>query len=789
MKLIQRTEAGVGMTVTLFAHSHATAPNEPLPDHLSDVAQLACLFATKFNAGDWGCVAGALHDLGKATPQFQARLNGSKAKVDHATAGARMAIERFGDPGLLLAYAIAGHHAGLADGVGDGTPTALQKRLDANAYPIPAVTPWQSILPLPPSLPVFVPLLRPDVKRPTRDGFSAAMRTRMLFSALIDADRLATEAYYRKADGLPPVPRGAWHPLPELKAALDAYMGEKTRAATAGAESAGQRNVMTHRAAILAAARQKASLPPGLFSLTVPTGGGKTLASLTFALDHAIQYGLDRIIYVIPFTSIIEQTARQFREVLEPVGLDNHVLEHHSAFREEEALAKLSQGDESALQDGKRLAVATENWDAPIIVTTAVQFFESLFSKRPSRCRKLHNIAKSVIIFDEAQTLPQALLRPTVAAIEELALRYGATAVLCTATQPAIMTTRRDGSPGLVGGLRDVREIIDDPGALYSAVARVTVEPDVSKHTVDSLVAALAAHDQVLCIVGTRAQARELTTRLSAATQPVEIFHLSALMCPAHRTAQLSKIQVALDGHLPLRVIATTVIEAGVDIDFPRVFRLKAGLDSIAQAAGRCNREGRRPRDQSIVTVFEVDGWSVVPELRPTLAATDTALRYIAAKQLDPLSLEAVEAYFNELFWKKGLDDKLDAKKIIEKCDVYWSELPFSTIAQTYRLIESDMEPIIIPFDDQATAAIAKLAISTLQASELRSVVRSLQPYLVNVPPRAVHALGSRLEPINPHRFERQFLRLTDEATRDLYSDTGLDLSNLTFQSIEAMIF
>jgi CRISPR-associated endonuclease/helicase Cas3 len=260
-------------------------------------------------------------------------------------------------------------------------------------------------------------------------------------------------------------------------------------------------------------------------------------------------------------------------------------------------------------------------------------------------------------------------------------------------------------------------------------------------------------------------------------------------MCPAHRTAQLTKIRAALDGHLPVRVIATTVIEAGVDIDFPRVFRLKAGLDSIAQAAGRCNREGRRPRDQSIITVFEVEGWSVVPELRPTLAATDEALRRVVAKQLDPLGLEAVEAYFNELFWKKGLDDKLDAKKIITACDVYWSELPFATVAQAYRLIESDMEPIIIPYDDRATAAIARLANPALASSDVRGAARSLQPYLVNVPPRAINALGSRLEPINPHRFERQFLCLTAEAMQALYSDTGLDLSDPTFQRIEATIF
>lgn len=777
-----------------YAHSHPTAACEPLDDHLRDVSELARGFASKFGAGDWGEIVGALHDLGKATPAFQARLRGAPQRVDHATAGARLAAELFNRDGLLLAQVIAGHHAGLADGDGDGQPTALKRRLDPKAYPIPTVTPWESRVPLPSTLSHFAPLLRFDAKSlPDREGFSRAFRARMLFSALIDADRLATEAFYRRADGKAAAERAMWSPLIELKAALDAHMGRTVEAARTASRSAGQAKLNSHRSAILDAARRAAGQAPGLFSLTVPTGGGKTLASLTFALDHAVAHGLDRVIYVIPFTSIIEQTAQVLRTVLAPAGLDDHIIEHHSAFRDDEALATKSNGDESALQAGERLAFAIENWDAPIIVTTAVQFFESLFSNRPSRCRKLHNIARSAIIFDEAQTLPQSLLRPTLAAIEELCHGYSASAVLCTATQPAIMTERRDGKPGLFGGLREVREIVDDPDALFTALARVTVRPAITRYAPPDLVSVLAAEPKVLCIVGTRAQARDLSRDLANATSFETTFHLSALMCPSHRSRQLVRIRDALAAGTA-RVIATTVVEAGVDIDFPRVFRQKAGLDSIAQAAGRCNREGNRPKEEAIVEVFEVDGWSVIPALNSTLDAANTAFRRVAERGIDPLGPEAIEVYFRELFWTpsgasaRGTD-KLDRKAIMQTLAEKPEAPPLATVAGLYRVIESDMEPIIIPYDDEARAALRVLADPSLPSDGIRDTARRLQPYLVNVPSRIAAALAPRLEPINPHRFERQFLRLSDEGHQALYSETvGLDWSDPTFRSVESLL-
>jgi CRISPR-associated endonuclease/helicase Cas3 len=460
----------------IFAHSVPDQPQstwETLDDHLEAVACKSASFAEKFGAGDWGRVAGELHDIGKLSQEFQARLQGSAKSVDHSTAGARIAADHLGAWGHLLAYAIAGHHAGLANGTAEGppkAPAALDRRLNKQGWQLPAISDWQDYCALPTKLSALAPTKRPD-----RMGFSLAFRTRMVFAALVDADRLATEAFYRSADGQSAAPRGEWQPLAKIKERLDAFMMEKSNLASAST-SKGQRHVQNERADILAAARRAASRDPGLFSLTVPTGGGKTLASFTFALDHALAHDLDRIIYVIPFTSIIEQTAGVFRDALGP-DLADQVIEHHSAFREDEVLARLEDtaGGESALQAGERLRFATENWDAPIIVTTGVQFYESLFSNRPSRCRKLHNIARSVVILDEAQTLPQKLLRPTLAAIEELALHYNTTAVLCTATQPAVGAKRADGRDGLKGGLVEIRDIVDEPQRLYRSLARVTV--------------------------------------------------------------------------------------------------------------------------------------------------------------------------------------------------------------------------------------------------------------------------------------------------------------------------
>ncbi|MEQ1671332.1 MAG: CRISPR-associated endonuclease Cas3'', partial [Hyphomicrobium sp.] len=738
----------IGVKLQIFAHSVTDAPEsewEALSEHLSDVGSRCSVLCAKFDAPDWGLAAGLLHDVGKNSAEFQKRLRGSTAKVDHATAGARIACEHFGLWGRLLAYAIGGHHAGLANWIGEaaaGAPSPLERRIDP-AYCVPPVTGWQvHCLEVPRLLSPFQPTSRSDTKPVAalnREGPSLALFTRMVFSALVDADRLATEEFYRKARVEREPPRGAWPEISALKVRTDAHMADLAERATTTAVEAGQRLVLAERASVLEAARRAAAGPLGLYSLTVPTGGGKTLASLTFALDHAVTHGLDRVIYVIPFTSIIEQTAHVFRDAL-GAGLQDCVLEHHSAFREDEALGRLEHaaGGESALQAGERLRFATENWDAPIVVTTAVQFFESLHSNRPSRCRKLHNIARSVVVLDEAQMLPLKLLRPTVAVIEELALKYKTSVVLCTATQPAITAEGRNGLGGLKGGLGEVREIVTNPEQLYNSMSRVTVAP-CRKLTQESLAACLCELSQVLCIVGTRPQARDLYKLLIGRDPLTPTFHLSALMCAAHRTKRLEEIRAALNAG-GCRVVATTVIEAGVDIDFPAVWRQMAGLDSIAQAAGRCNREGKRARSDAIVQPFEVEGWNTIRELRANEAAARETMRNLASGE-DPLCPSAIGRYFDRLYAGKteGRSDGLDASGIMAALNTghLQAQLPFADVAAAYRMIESVMEPVIVPWDARASDAIKQLMDPDLPPESSRKNARGLQPYIVNVPREA----------------------------------------------------
>lgn len=390
----------------------------------------------------------------------------------------------------------------------------------------------------------------------------------MLFSALVDADFLDTEAYY---DGLRDhrAARSRYPGLRQLREQLNQHLE------ALGSRSRGPINEL--RAEILSHARGRATDAPGSFSLTVPTGGGKTLASLAFALDHAVHHGLARIIYQIPYMSIVEQTATVFREALqsEHGGDADFVVEHHSTFDE----------DRVGSREGReKLRLAMQNWDAPIIVTTAVQFFDSLFANRPSNCRKLHNIARSVIILDEAQTLPLQYLRPCVAALDELARNWRASVVLCTATQPQLSK-----SDQLPEGFEELRELAPEPTRLYEAFKRTRIVQQGFLSD-SELAKRLAGSPRVLCIVNTRRHARELYETLQDLPGT---FHLSTLMCAHHRRDQLGSVRDSLKSGATVRLIATSLVEAGVDLDFPVVWRAEAGLESIIQAAGRCNREGK----------------------------------------------------------------------------------------------------------------------------------------------------------------------------------------------------
>jgi CRISPR-associated endonuclease/helicase Cas3 len=685
--------------------------------HLRDVGDLAADFAKHFGA-DWARLAGRWHDLGKFRPRFQnyirlvsgfeadAHITGEAGKAPHSTAGALLATDRFGVAGRVLAYLIAGHHAGLADWFG-----GLDARLDD---PKSRAELSESLAEDPPAYLLDAGKFKPDLRAipGNKDGF--ALWVRMLFSALVDADFLDTERYMDPARF---ARRNAWPGLEKLAPLFDAHMAKF-------AANAASTPVNALRADILRQCLDAAALKPGIFSLTVPTGGGKTLSAMAFALEHSRRYGKRRVIHVIPYTSIIEQTAKIFRGIF-----GDAVIEHHSNAESEPD------------KESSASRLACENWDAPIVVTTNVQFFESLFATRTSRCRKLHNIVDSVVILDEAQLLPPEFLQPILDVLNLLTQHYGVTVVLSTATQPALASREYFDARQNLRGLKDVREIIADPDDLYARLERVKVRLPNDWHLPtdwSQLAEALVTHDSVLAIVNTRKDARALWKAMPAGT-----LHLSALMCGAHRSQVIGDIKARLRACIPTRVISTQLVEAGVDVDFPVVYRALAGLDSIAQAAGRCNREGKLT-DKGEVVVF------VPPKPAPPgfLRLGENACRDVLHGVSDsPLARTRFAAYFERLYYgcqldKRGICDDLFMAH--GKLDGRTLAVSFRTAAEKFRLIDDeDSLPIVVRYrgtdglDDSIDQWLAILRRDGPQ----RWLMRKLQRYTVNLHSKQALAL------------------------------------------------
>ncbi len=560
--------------------------------------------------------------------------------------------------------------------------------------------------------------------------FEFQLFTRMLFSALVDADFMETERFYS-----PDAPRKCTADLSSLRAALaerlDAFPTPQTE-------------VNLLRAEILEAAGRCATLEPGFFSLTVPTGGGKTLSSLRFALDHAVMHNLRRVIFVAPFSAIIEQTADVFRDALKD---EDAVLEHHSSFD-----ASKHANDETRAE---RMKLAAQNWDRPVVVTTAVQFFESLFGNRTQKCRKLHNIARSAIVLDEAQTLPVSFLRPCLAVLKELVRGYGCSVVLCTATQPAIRETdglhAKEAIPESA-----TREIAPDPQSLHQRLKRVEV------HFAGSLdnatLAANVENRSALVIVNNKRHARAVHDLLGAGNA----LHLSTNMTPRHRRDVLARIKRGFDGP----VISTALVEAGVDLDFPCVWRVVAGLDSIVQAAGRCNREGALD-GLGQVHVFEPeDGFPPPPELKLN---ADIARDVLQKHAEDPLCPDAVRTYFQRLYWDRDAD--LDSRGILKKIEDSGNRFhfPFADIAVQFRLIDEETRSLIIGTGDYGLDAESRQLLE--HGDYAGSIARKVQPFTVSVAPRLVDELIrlGAAHKVRPDAFDDQFVvldnpRLYDEA-------------------------
>lgn len=668
---------------TSVAHIAEDGRKHSLMEHLEGTAKLASGFANEFGAKEWGRLGGVWHDLGKYSPDFQRRIRGATNQVDHSTAGAIHAINKFDKFGRIAAYLIAGHHAGLPDWQTEGSGlkglaqrTSQTKLLDDALKGSPPKELLNQILP---------------EEKPKSDP---ALWIRMLFSCLVDADFLDTEAFF---DDKKTASRKGHQQINELLASFDSFMKKKLSESDDG-------NVNRLRAEILKQCREKASHAPSVFTLSVPTGGGKTLSSMAFALNHAVKFNKKRIIYVIPYTSIIEQTADQFRTIF-----GEAVVEHHSNLDYE------VNNDEY-----DKRSLACENWDAPIIVTTSVQFFESLFASRTSRCRKLHNIVNSVVVIDETQLLPPDFLNPIIKTINELKNHYGVSFILSTATQPALsphktMDWKFEGIPETV-------EIIDDPKHLQREFKRACVElpSDLNAPTSwEELSDELRKHESVLCIVNRRDDCHKLYSLMPEGT-----IHLSALMCGAHRSKVIDEIKARLKAKVPTRVISTQLVEAGVDIDFPVVYRAMAGLDSIAQAAGRCNREGKLKEGRLVV---------FVPPSKPPVGhlsqTAEIGKRILANRHEDPLALELFEQFFKELYWLKG--DKLDKHGIMRDL-AYDRELriSFRTAAEKFHFIDERGQCTVVVQYGEGEKLIEKLE----KFGAERWLMRKLQRYVVNLP-------------------------------------------------------
>lgn len=651
-------------------------------------------------------LAGRYHDLGKYAPDFDRVLRGEQVRVDHSTAGGRELLRLVPHPMRAVAeaitYAILGHHAGLPDMI-NGDESCLERRISKPEQALDEE--WRSLA-SPDFAAVgaeFTQLMRRD---PAKAAFDLSVAVRMVFSCLVDADYRDTEAFYGRLSGA--VTDRSWPVLqdilPDLRAKFEGHM--------AGFEASTDLNRL--RSDILQHVRSRAALPPGLFTLSVPTGGGKTLASLGFALDHAALHGHRRIIYAIPFTSIIDQTADVFRKVLGDV-----LLEHHSSVE-----------DDTKDREGRdKLRLAMEDWAAPVIVTTNVQLFESLFAARPSRCRKLHNIAGAVIVLDEAQCLPRRLLLPTLAMIDTLATHYGCSVVICTATQPAFDSSRLRQGLDLSG-----RELAPDPEALARQLKRVSIRHGGVMDDA-ALIAALASTPQSFVIVNSRKHALALYTAGRDAGLDGMI-HLTTRQTAWRRRQIISDIRDRLKRGLPCRLVASSLIEAGVDLSFPAGWRAEAGLDSVVQAAGRVNREGKWPAEASRLTVFSSPDNAPPPEVAQLAKAMHATAASIGYDRL--LEIEAVRDWFNRVYWQADPNPQAERSRLdaIDQRGSFslglnGTDFAFRRVAAGYRMIDSTMVPVIIPETDEARNLIALLHKNWEPSGR---IARQLQAHIVQVP-------------------------------------------------------
>lgn len=685
---------------TYFAHSQNDyAIRHSLREHLSCVSSRACANAGPAFAQE-AALAGLLHDLGKYGDLFQNRLSGEESGLDHWSIGALVALQQFGS--VAASLAIEGHHIGLQSAspaifvqrmkmicTGD-SPLGHHIRLsDADITRLLARADADELLPVKPDV-VMLPM-RQDA---WAQAIARMLDVRMLFSCLVDADYLDTEAHF---NGGPEGKRYRTEGL-VLDAAKAATTIERHMAQIVRGQKKSSSDVADVRAQLWHAVTAAAEQSTGLFSLTAPTGSGKTFAMLQFALAHARQNGLKRIVLAVPYLSIIEQTAREYRKVFAAES-EHFILEHHSLAGVGAEQTNSQQHDDAERQ--RRLH--SENWDAPIIITTNVQLLESLFSNRPSACRKLHRLRDSVILFDEAQSLPQHLAVPTLAALSHLANEYNASVVFATATQPAFDTLDGAVRKHAISGWQP-REIVPDHPEMFHRLIRVKATWPEKDETLnwDDLAMTLGdeSNAQVLCVLNLKRHAHALLGAMEGAKG---LLHLSTNLCSAHRRAVLDDVRIRLNpvDPKPCRLVSTQCVEAGVDLDFPLVYRAMAPLEAVAQAAGRCNREGRMNQTGKLgqVRVFEPAlDTSERKRMFPNFSyfqATEitTSLLRECGGDLDINDPAVYRRYYEMLYGlSRPADQNVDLTKAIDGLD-------FPDIARHYRLIDQDAIQIVVPWE------------------------------------------------------------------------------------------
>jgi CRISPR-associated endonuclease/helicase Cas3 len=703
-----------------------------LRDHLLAVATGAELRASPIrllgrSLGPAAYATGLFHDLGKYRFGFRKLIEGipvpDKSSTYHKHAGAAKAWDnkQYG-----AAFAIAGHHGGL--------PSLGDLKHAANNSPAGRAAIgefWAEAI-------ADLSALDDLVWTPTqvKDPLLFDLETRILFSCLVDADWSDTAEHDRRVKGWPEEPA----PPTLTKDLAERWLGGVLETIREKAGLYMTAEVRQAREAVLNAALVAADSPTGFFTLEVPTGGGKTLSGLAFALKHAARHGLRRVIYVAPYLSILDQNAGVIRDAIRVGEEGQEVFEHHSL---KEPFADTEEGDEQ--REGPRAAAArrAENWDAPVIITTNVQFLESLFSREPGRCRKVHNIAHSVVILDECQAIPNGLLAPTCSMLDQLVEHLGCSIVLATATQPTFdHPALRERS----SGLRNVRPILprDGPSGidLFTRLRRVRAEwPRPGEFLDWDDLARLMTenrHDQrpaALCVVNTRRAARELYRSLEQALGRDEIYHLSTWMCPAHRSIVLHEVRRRLRSGLPCYLVSTQLIEAGVDVDFPLVLRELAPLEAVIQTAGRCNREGLLNGPDG-----SPGGRVIIFRSR---AAHDQPERYYPPDPWYQSGREVLENHFlgndrhfsiddpqilDEYFHRLLNTGELDARQI-RKDREGWN---FPEASRKYRLIDESGEPVVAANWKEHADRIAEL-IDAVRERPSRSRFRALNPYQVNL--------------------------------------------------------